>query len=75
MTQGEFWTLFLPGTYHEEGLNVKYQSVELGQAATFTDYDSSVHRLTIQAGASKEENIGSYQVKLQLVDAAGYQSE
>lgn len=68
---GEAWTFDLPPTFHLAGLQVFYFKVELGPASLFIDYDEEKLQLSIVEGATSKQFLGTYELKLQLIDYHG----
>ena len=64
MILGQAWTFSLPPTFDPSDLGVFYFKVELAEANYFVDYDAEEQKLTIKAGATKQEFIGEHRIKL-----------
>ena len=63
---GEAWEFTLPSGSHPDGkaVSVEYSYVELGKATLFIRYIEGSGELSIDAGASKDNHIGSYPIKM-----------
>ena len=63
-----------PGKHQDENIAVLYSFVDLGQAKKFVNYDIDDETLSIDQGATTETSIGTYTIKLQLIDQTGIYS-
>ena len=70
---GRSWQYDLPPGLRTDDPDIKvvYWKVDLLSTGIFMDYDQEYDRLSISSGGTSARDLGSHQVKFQLIDEEG----
>ena len=75
LTVGLGWKYVIPPTAHDLDLEVFVYKVDIGKGGEFMDYDAETETITIEEGVTEERHVGSYPIKMVLIDETGVLSD